>query len=65
MSRIAVFGGRGTDLDLMIVPIIGAKNLSGEDLPTTIHDPPHISGTAMHRPITGLGQPATEVMGFR
>lgn len=65
MSREVVFNERGTDLDLVILPMIGTKDLGGKDIILFIRDSPHVGGATTRGAITGLRQPTTEEVGFR
>ena len=53
MSNAVVFGERGTDLDLMILPMIGTKDLGGKELPSITRNSPHIGSTAVRWSIAG------------
>lgn len=54
MSRAVVFYERGTDLDFVILILIGTKDLSGKNLSSIVRNSPHVGSTAMHGPIAGL-----------
>jgi hypothetical protein len=54
LSRVIVFDGRGTNLDLVILSIVCTKDLGGKNLLSIICDSPNIGGAATLGSIIGL-----------
>ena len=46
---------READLDLVILSVVGTKDLGGKDLPPIACDPPYVGAAATRGQITGFG----------